>query len=99
MRIEPIKSVTTVHGAQVQGIKPAAENAANFGDILANALTEVNSLQKNAEKSAIDLVTGKLQDVSQVTIAAEKASIALQLTMQVRNKAVDAYQEIMRMQV
>ena len=45
------------------------------------------------------LATGKIEDISQVTIAAEKASIALQLTMQVRNKVMDAYQEVMRMQV
>lgn len=99
MRIDPIKSVTAAQGTQLTEIHPTTQNDKSFGKILTNALTEVNTLQKDTEKSAIDLVTGRLQDISQVTIAAEKASVALQLTMQVRNKAIDAYQEIMRMQV
>ena len=45
------------------------------------------------------LATGEIEDISQVTIAAEKAAINLQLAIQVRNKALDAYQEIMRMQM
>lgn len=45
------------------------------------------------------LAAGQVDDISQVIVAAEKADIALQLTLAVRNKAVEAYQEIMRMQV
>ena len=45
------------------------------------------------------LAAGQVEDISQVVVAAEKADIALQLTLAVRNKAVEAYQEIMRMQV
>jgi len=45
------------------------------------------------------LAAGQVEDISEVVIAGEKASIAVQLTMQVRNKMVEAYQEIMRMQV
>jgi flagellar hook-basal body complex protein FliE len=99
MRIDPIKPIDAIRSAGLTAVKPAAEGEQSFGKILADAVGEVNHLQKDAEKSAVDLVMGKLQDISQATIAAEKASIALQLTMQIRNKAVDAYQEIMRMQV
>lgn len=70
-----------------------------FGQLLAEALDDVNTLQQNANNAALQLAAGKIDDISQVTIAAEKASLALQLTMQVRNKVVDAYQEVMRMQV
>ena len=45
------------------------------------------------------LAAGRIEDVSQVVIAAQKADIALQLTLQMRNRAMSAYQEIMRMQV
>ena len=45
------------------------------------------------------LAAGQVEDISEVVIAGEKAAIAVQLTMQVRNKMVEAYQEIMRMQV
>ena len=45
------------------------------------------------------LAAGEVEDISQVVIAGQKAEIALQLTMQVRNRALSAYQELMRMQV
>jgi flagellar hook-basal body complex protein FliE len=71
----------------------------SFGQLLTNALSDVNKVQLDAKQASIDLAAGKIQDVSEAVIATEKASIALQLTMQVRNKVIDAYQEIMRMQV
>jgi flagellar hook-basal body complex protein FliE len=89
-------------GAARLAEKAAAPDAAagkGFGQLLADALGEVNKLQLNAEQASLNLATGKIQDVSEVVIATEKATIALQLTMQVRNKVVEAYQEMMRMQV
>ncbi|EIW18218.1 MULTISPECIES: flagellar hook-basal body complex protein FliE [Pelosinus] len=99
MRIEALK-LTPVNSSMVEKVTPQIEEGKkNFGEFLTEALGEVNSLQQNAAKASFDLAAGNLQDISQVTIAAEKATIAMQLTMQVRNKVVDAYQEIMRMQV
>lgn len=74
-----------------------SESSKTFGDMLSSALSEVNGLQKNVEQKTLDLAAGRIEDISEVMIAAEKASLALQLTNQVRNKVVDAYQEIMRM--
>lgn len=70
-----------------------------FGDIFKKALNEVNTLQKESDQLTNKLVTGEVNDISEVMIAAQKANLSLQLTIQVRNKAVEAYQEIMRMQV
>jgi flagellar hook-basal body complex protein FliE len=99
VRIEALK-LTPVNSSMVEKVTPQIEEGKkNFGEFLTEALGEVNSLQQDAAKASFDLAAGKLQDISQVTIAAEKATIAMQLTMQVRNKVVDAYQEIMRMQV
>jgi flagellar hook-basal body complex protein FliE len=99
VRIEALK-LTPVNSSMVEKITPQIEEGKkNFGEFLTEALGEVNSLQQDAAKASFNLAAGKLQDISQVTIAAEKATIAMQLTMQVRNKVVDAYQEIMRMQV
>lgn len=70
-----------------------------FGEYLNDALNDVNALQHASAKASVDLAAGKIEDISQVTIAAEKASLAMQLTMTVRNKVLDAYQEVMRMQV
>ena len=75
------------------------ENKVSFGEMLNAAIQDVNGLQKEAEKKNIDLIAGRVEDISEVMIAAEKATISLQLTTQVRNKVVEAYQEIMRMQM
>ncbi|MDR3348045.1 MAG: flagellar hook-basal body complex protein FliE [Acidaminococcales bacterium] len=75
------------------------ESAPSFSDLLRAAVNEVNGLQKNAQAKNIELVAGRVEDLSEVMIAAEKAALSLQLTVQVRNKVVEAYQEIMRMQV
>ncbi|MBS3947251.1 MAG: flagellar hook-basal body complex protein FliE [Dethiobacter sp.] len=76
-----------------------AGGATDFGQMLRQALGEVNKLQQNADVAAKKLVLGEAEDVHQVMIAMEQARLALQLTVQVRNKLVEAYQEISRMQI
>ncbi len=71
----------------------------SFQEELKLALREVNRLQGEASRQNQLLATGEAKDLHSVVIAAEKASIAFQLTLQIRNKALEAYQEIMRMQV
>ncbi|ADG82396.1 flagellar hook-basal body complex subunit FliE [Thermincola ferriacetica] len=71
----------------------------SFGEFLKKALNEVNNLQVQSEEMKQKLVTGQIENVHDVMIAAEKANLAFELTLQVRNKIVEAYQEIMRMQV
>lgn len=71
----------------------------SFGQYLVDALKETNSLQNKADAMNAALAAGEVDDISQVVIAGQKAEIALQLTMQVRNRALSAYQELMRMQV
>lgn len=71
----------------------------SFGAFLKDAVAEVNGLQVDAEKANVALAAGQVEDISEVMVAGTKAQIALQLTMQVRNKVVEAYQEVMRMQV
>lgn len=70
-----------------------------FGQIFKDALKEVSAAQNESDKMTNQLVTGEVQDVHEVMIASQKASLSLQMTMQVRNKVVEAYQEVMRMQV
>lgn len=71
----------------------------SFGETLKDAIQEVNQLQKVSDKKMQDLATGKTDNIPDVMIAAEKADIALKLMVQVRSKIIDAYQEIMKMQV
>jgi len=71
----------------------------SFADYLNSALQDVNKLQLESERLNEAFAAGRTDNIHQVVIAAEKAEIALQFTMQVRNKLLEAYQEIMRMPV
>ncbi len=71
----------------------------SFADTLKDSIQQVNQLQKDADVKMQQLATGKTDNIQDVMIAAEKADIGLRLMMQVRNKIVDGYQEIMKMQV
>lgn len=85
------------------GPAPAAQAPApsgpSFGEFLTSAVGDVNSLQSKAGEMVQRYATGERMDVHQVMIAVEKASTAMALTTQVRNKVVEAYQEIMRTNV
>lgn len=71
----------------------------SFSDLLQQKLEELNSLQQQADALTQEYLAGQVQDVHQVMLALEQANLSLQLAMQVRNKVVEAYQEISRMQV
>lgn len=76
-----------------------AKSGNQFSDVLANALSQVSQDVKTAETLNNQLAAGEVKDLHQVTIAMEKASLGVEMTVQVRNKVVEAYQEIMRMQI
>ena len=98
MQIEALK-LAPITGKLLDTTESVKKPETPFEEFLSDALNNVNQLQNEAKQVSINLASGKIQDISEVTIAAEKATVALQLTMQVRNKVVDAYQEVMRMQV
>jgi flagellar hook-basal body complex protein FliE len=77
-----------------------SSNSANggFGDVLKGAIGQVTSLQDSASQQVGTLLQGGNADMSQVMISVEKADVAFQLMMQVRNKIVSAYQDIEKMQ-
>lgn len=74
-------------------------NGISFGNYLKKAIDNVNELQINSENYKKLLATGDIDNLHDVMIAGEKANISLQLTMSIRNKVVEAYREIMRMQL
>lgn len=79
--------------------KQTVNSEIKFSDTLNNALKQVNADMNAAEVLSRQVATGDIQDLHQAMIAMEKANLGLQLTVQVRNKVVEAYQEVMRMQV
>ena len=72
---------------------------AGFGEILKDAISTVNELQKQSDQEIQKLMTGESQDLHTTIIAVQKADLSFQMMMQVRNKIVQAYQQIMGMQV
>jgi flagellar hook-basal body complex protein FliE len=107
MAVSPIVPVTTpIPSAPVAELRSAGSaqqadgpNGASFGDLLSNAVGKLNASLNQADELAMRLAAGDDVDVHQVMIAMESASIGLQTAIQVRNKAVDAYREIMAMPV
>lgn len=77
---------------------PAGEEG-SFGDALNASLAEVNRLQNEADQAITALATGENVSVHDTMIAMEKADVSFRLMMEVRNKIVEAYQEILRTQV
>lgn len=75
----------------------AREQWQKFAETLQNAIEEVDGYQKTSDKLAEDAVLGRVENLHDVMIAAEKARTTMNLTLEVRNKALDAYKEIMRL--
>ncbi|MEL4024393.1 flagellar hook-basal body complex protein FliE [Lysinibacillus endophyticus] len=71
----------------------------SFADTLKNAISSVNEQQINSDKLTEKLINGEDVQLHEVMIQSQKASITLNATMEVRNKVIEAYQEIMRMSV
>jgi len=93
--------VQTIQNNIQKGIVTNDSNTkgASFGEFLNSAIQQASGLQKESEKLNEALAMGLTDNIHQVAIASEKANLALQYTMQVRNKVLDAYQEIMRMPI
>lgn len=96
-------SRSSADGQSLQNISGAGASHAtefkSFSDTLTAAIGKVNDLQKASDKAAQNLATGRTDNIADVMIATEKADIAFKVMVQVRNKIIDAYQEIMKMQV
>ncbi|MBY6036097.1 flagellar hook-basal body complex protein FliE [Fictibacillus nanhaiensis] len=71
----------------------------SFKNYLQGAIENLNETQTQSNHATQALMNGNMDDLHQVMITAEKASVTLQTTLEIRNKVVEAYQEIMRMQV
>ncbi|MGK5088603.1 flagellar hook-basal body complex protein FliE [Bdellovibrionota bacterium FG-2] len=83
----------------VSSASDAKHNAKTFSDILKNSVEQVNEHQVQADTAMKELVSGRTKNVHETMLAVERADVSLKLMMQIRNKVLDAYKEIMRMQV
>lgn len=85
------------HPQRPQG--PGQGGGPEFKDVLMKHINEVNRLQQDAEKAIEDLTSGKRDDIDAVMMAKQKADVAFQMLLQVRNKMMDAYEEVKQIRV
>lgn len=100
MEITPLE-MTPVHMSARSHLGETVDEqpVKSFGEFIVDALKKTNELELESEQLNAAMAAGRIEDLSQVVVASQKAEIALQLTLQLRNRATAAYQEIMRMQV
>lgn len=97
-----MESISGVTG-QAKNLNPSSNSVQGaekgFKDTLNDYLSDVNGLIKEAGVTANKMVTGEITDIHEVMIAGQKASIALEMVVEIRNKLLESYREFMRMQV
>ena len=93
-------------GAGKAGASDAASDAAEaaagtggFANALKAKLTELNAQQADSAMASEDMATGRVDDIAQTMLRIEQANVSLQMATQMRNKVIEAYQEVMRMQM
>lgn len=100
-----VDGISGVGGIRPIPVVPGADKSSeeqgkvDFGKVLNQALNSVNDMQHNASNMTKLFAAGKIDDLHTMMIEGERAELALQFTLQVRNKILDAYTEIMRMQI
>jgi flagellar hook-basal body complex protein FliE len=103
MSIEKINGLGPVQDADaLAGLKGAAgvpKDGPSFKDTLSSFLNDVNGLQKQADESIKKMAAGEITDVHQVMESVEEAGVAFNMMMEIRNKVLEAYQEVMRIRL
>lgn len=95
--IDPIRVSPSLFPASEKGAVSSSEGG--FGEFLKNAIEETRSAQVEADRAVEKLAAGESRNLHEVMLAMEEADVSMRLLVQMRNKVVDAYQEIMRMSV
>ncbi len=94
-----IDSVTLSRFPEAAKIQNSEQGKVSFSDVLKESIQKVTELEKEADKEVEKLAKMESQDIHNTMIAMEKADMTFQMMMQIRNKIISAYEEIMRMQV
>ncbi len=98
LRVRPLVTHNLLRAYGQAQAKPAAQES-GFGELLKQSLNKVDGAQKAANLAVKQAVAGGEQDLHRVMIAQEESSITFELMMEVRNRLLEAYQQIMQMQV
>jgi len=71
----------------------------NFGDILKKEIDSTNKMLEDSEKAQVDIATGQVEDLAKASITIQKAEMKMKMMLEVRNKAINAYKELMKTQI
>lgn len=100
MAIAPIQPLQPAQSlASIEPLKPAASGAGDFGQLVGNVLQDVNRSQNQASDAVAQLAAGKTDNVHQVMIALGKAEVSFNYMLEVRNRLLDAYKQVMQMPI
>ena len=94
----PISGINPIPMPSLPG-SAASTGSGDFGNILASTINNLQSLQNDAGAAAQKFMTGENEELHTVALADQQAELAFELGLQVRNKVVSAYQEVMKMQL
>ncbi len=99
----PTMNVSPIQSPQGSGYTPAAPTPSTgsheFSHSVAQRLSEVNQLQLDADAAVEQLATGQTDNVNDVVLSMAKADLSFRLVLEIRNRLIESYQEIMRMQI
>jgi flagellar hook-basal body complex protein FliE len=95
----PIASISGAAAAEPIRLAAESRGAGGFRDVLAGAIQNVEAFQQNASASVERLLSGEGEELHTAVMATQRAELSFEMFLQVRNKVVNAYQEIMRMQM
>ncbi len=97
--LQPLQSLQSLSGTDKSTQVSGSGSSLPFQDLFQDAINNVKSTNDDMNQEIYKLATGQSDDLHNLTIASEKATLSVQLLVQLRNKALDAYNEIMRMNV
>ena len=101
MNISPIQpaSIQPIAPIEIGGASPSSASGSEFRNVLESAIDQVENARSNANQNVQNFLSGEGDDLHSTVLSVQRADLEFQMLMQVRNKVVSAYQEIMRMQM
>lgn len=97
--VAPISPITFPTPIQAPSLQPASSGTGDFQNVLQSAINQVEASRSSADAAVRGFVSGQDQELHSTILATQNAELQFEMFMQVRNKVVSAYEEIMRMQV
>jgi flagellar hook-basal body complex protein FliE len=88
-----------VNNNQSESSKIDKNSGESFADTLKDSISKLNELQEDKDKAMSDIATGQVKNLHQAAIAIDKAEVSMKLALEIRNKAISAYKELLKTQI